>query len=498
MPFLVRWPAAIKPGTRSDAIGLNVDFAPTFLDAAGLPASAEMQGRSLLPVLRGRTPAGWRTLDVLPLLPRSRRSQHAGALRRPHAHAQADLLLEEGSVGAVRPRQRSVRAAQPVRRAGQEALTATLKTELARLKREVRDDDQLADVQMPNGVDGPSQSYEASDERDGSGSGSMIIALASPRVASTLDEGLTGSSDSCPKLRPKGARDRVFPGSLSPRSAGTGFRRTCPSIRRSRNGHSRPCAQWARTYTVATILGMEMARRPQGRQIAAVVIDARGQIQGYQTKNQLDPTEDPFYVPGHTRRLFEINGVKFGVAICHEGFRYPETVRWAAVRGAKIVFHPHCTGSDQDGVRLTQWGAAGGPYYEKAMMMRSRENTIYFASVNYALPLPGIGDQSHRPVRRVPGVLTLRAGRRAGAGHRRRGSDRFARHSIRTRAVSGIDASLDRRTGTEEHVAEPRGEDGIRRGTGQQAAPWCPAGRFTSTIAPIAKCPKLARPIGRP
>src|SRR4030095_607844 len=57
------------------------------------------------------------------------------------------------------------------------------------------------------------------------------------------------------------------------------------------------------------------------------------------------------------------------------GWRYPETVRWAAVRGTKIVFHPHHTGSDQEGVRLTQWGAASGPYYEKAMMMRSMENT---------------------------------------------------------------------------------------------------------------------------
>jgi predicted amidohydrolase len=122
-----------------------------------------------------------------------------------------------------------------------------------------------------------------------------------------------------------------------------------------------------------------------GRQIVACVIDAQGQIRGYQTKNQLDPTEDQFYVPGNTRQLFEINGIKFGVAICHEGWRYPETVRWAAVRGAKIVFHPHHTGSDRHGVRLTQWGAAGGPYYEKAMMMRSMENTIYFASVNYAL-----------------------------------------------------------------------------------------------------------------
>ena len=61
MPFLVRWPAAIKAGTRSDAIALNVDFAPTFLDVAGLPVPSDMQGRSLLPVLRGRTPADWRS-----------------------------------------------------------------------------------------------------------------------------------------------------------------------------------------------------------------------------------------------------------------------------------------------------------------------------------------------------------------------------------------------------------------------------------------------------
>jgi predicted amidohydrolase len=139
-----------------------------------------------------------------------------------------------------------------------------------------------------------------------------------------------------------------------------------------------------RIYSIATILGMERLTEA-GRQIAAFVFDARGQIQGYQTKNQIDPTEDRFYVPGDTRQLFEINGVKFGVAICHEGWRYPETVRWAAVRGAKIVFHPQHTGTEHEGVRLTQWGSASAPYYERAMMMRSIENTIYFASVNYAL-----------------------------------------------------------------------------------------------------------------
>ena len=58
------------------------------------------------------------------------------------------------------------------------------------------------------------------------------------------------------------------------------------------------------------------------------------------------------------------------------------------MRGAKIVFHPQHTGNEREGARLTQWGAADGPYYEKAMMMRSRENTIHFASVNYALRFP--------------------------------------------------------------------------------------------------------------
>ncbi len=49
--------------------------------------------------------------------------------------------------------------------------------------------------------------------------------------------------------------------------------------------------------------------------------------------------------------------MKFGVTICHEGWRYRETVRWAAVRGANIVFHLQHTGSQTNGKDLTQWGA---------------------------------------------------------------------------------------------------------------------------------------------
>jgi predicted amidohydrolase len=147
----------------------------------------------------------------------------------------------------------------------------------------------------------------------------------------------------------------------------------------------RTVAQWSSQLGVATILGMERITAT-GRQIVAAVIDDQGQLRGYQTKNQLDPSEDQFYVPGNTRQVFEIDDLRFGIAICHEGFRYPETVRWAAVRGAQIVFHPHLTGNEKQGIRLTQWGDPKAPYYEKAMMMRSIENTIYFASVNCALP----------------------------------------------------------------------------------------------------------------
>ena len=211
----------------------------------------------------------------------------------------------------------------------------------------------------------------------------MIVALASPRVASTLDEGLDKIEQCLSEASAQGAEIVCFPEAYLPGLRGQDFA-VLDFEQEQQERVLQTVAQWARKYSVATILGTERITAA-GRQIAAFVIDAQGQRQGYQTKNQLDPSEDRFYVPGNTRRLFEINGVKFGVAICHEGWRYPETVRWAAVRGAKIVFHPQLTGSEQDGVPLTRWGSAGGPYYEKAMMMRSRENTIYFASVNYAL-----------------------------------------------------------------------------------------------------------------
>jgi arylsulfatase A-like enzyme len=59
-PLLVRWPGVTKPGSTSARLVSNVDFAETFLEAAGLPIPGAMQGRSLVPILKGLDPADWR------------------------------------------------------------------------------------------------------------------------------------------------------------------------------------------------------------------------------------------------------------------------------------------------------------------------------------------------------------------------------------------------------------------------------------------------------
>jgi len=211
----------------------------------------------------------------------------------------------------------------------------------------------------------------------------MIIGLASPRIATSLEDGLGRMERLVSEASTRGAEIVCFPEAYLPGLRGQDFE-VLPFGREEQERVLALAARWAERYRLALILGMERLI-DAGRQIAAFVLGADGRVLGCQTKNQLDPSEDPHYVPGDTRGMFEVNRVKFGVAICHEGWRYPETVRWAAVRGAKIVFHPQLTGSDRTGPRLTEWGSAQAPYYEKAMMMRSIENGIYFASVNYAV-----------------------------------------------------------------------------------------------------------------
>ena len=59
-PLIVRWPGQVKPGAENNDIVSPLDFAETFLDIAGLDVPGDMQGRSILPILKGNTPKDWR------------------------------------------------------------------------------------------------------------------------------------------------------------------------------------------------------------------------------------------------------------------------------------------------------------------------------------------------------------------------------------------------------------------------------------------------------
>jgi len=61
VPLLVRYPKEVRAGKVDEHIVLNVDFAPTILDFAGVPIPKDMQGRSFRPLLRGKSPKNWRT-----------------------------------------------------------------------------------------------------------------------------------------------------------------------------------------------------------------------------------------------------------------------------------------------------------------------------------------------------------------------------------------------------------------------------------------------------
>jgi arylsulfatase A-like enzyme len=60
MPFIVKWPGVTKPGSRNKLMIQNLDYAETFLDIAGAPIPDDMQGESLVPLLKGETPDDWR------------------------------------------------------------------------------------------------------------------------------------------------------------------------------------------------------------------------------------------------------------------------------------------------------------------------------------------------------------------------------------------------------------------------------------------------------
>ncbi len=144
-------------------------------------------------------------------------------------------------------------------------------------------------------------------------------------------------------------------------------------------------AEAAGKANIAVVLGTE--RLVDGKLvISALVVNGDGSVAGFQDKVQIDPSEESTYAAGSGRRVFRAGPVTFGVAICLEGWRYPETVRWAARRGAQVVFHPHFHEAEPGSYRPVSFADPANTFFEKAMLCRAAENTCYLASVNYASP----------------------------------------------------------------------------------------------------------------
>ena len=142
-------------------------------------------------------------------------------------------------------------------------------------------------------------------------------------------------------------------------------------------------AATAAQSNVGVVLGTERLVGDALR-ISALVINRDGSVAGFQDKVQLDPSEDETYSPGLERHLFQAGPLKFGIAICHEGFRYPETVRWAAQRGAHIVFHPHLSEAEGDSYRPSSYADSLNSFHEKAILCRAAENTCFLVTANCA------------------------------------------------------------------------------------------------------------------
>jgi arylsulfatase A-like enzyme len=147
VPFLVRWPEVIKPGEVQSAMGINVDFAPTFMDAAGLPLPADMQGRSLIPLFKGKVPSDWRGSWYYRYYhdPGDHNTRaHYGVRTTTHKliyfwkknqWEMYDLIADPSELHNL--------YSDPE----QAETVVKLKAELYRLKKELKDDDQFADKQ---------------------------------------------------------------------------------------------------------------------------------------------------------------------------------------------------------------------------------------------------------------------------------------------------------------------------------------------------------------
>ncbi len=208
------------------------------------------------------------------------------------------------------------------------------------------------------------------------------IALANVRFPDSPEESITLATQAIAKAANAGARIICFPECFVPGYRDVSRRVPAPDAAFLDRAWA-TIAEAAGEAKLTVVLGTE--RVVDGALVAsAIVINDDGSVAGFQDKVQIDPSEEPTYAPGAGRSVFRAGPITFGVVICHEGWRYPETVRWAVRRGAQIVFHPHFHEAGPDSHRPTTFADPANTFHEKAALCRAAENTCYFATVNFA------------------------------------------------------------------------------------------------------------------
>jgi len=227
-------------------------------------------------------------------------------------------------------------------------------------------------------------------------SSGVRIALANLRVPETPDDSVGLATSAVAEAGRRGASVICFPECFVPGYRWPGRESPPPDPVFLERAWA-AVADAAKRAGVAVILGTERIT-DRGLQISACVINPDGTIAGWQDKTQIDPSEECTYPAlGTERRVFSVGPLTFGVVICHEGWRYPETVRSAVRRGAQVVFHPHAHVAEPGSYRPATFADPANTFHEKAMLCRAAENTCYFASVNCASDGSGTTSAVVRP-----------------------------------------------------------------------------------------------------
>jgi predicted amidohydrolase len=208
------------------------------------------------------------------------------------------------------------------------------------------------------------------------------IALANIRFPNTPEESIALAEDAIVQASLERAEVICFPECFVPGYRGIGKTVPPPDPVFLERAWSTIAASAAKA-NLAVVLSTERVVN-QSLLATALVINRDGKFAGFQDKVQIDPSEEGTYAAGCGRRIFRAGPLIFGVVICHEGWRYPETVRWAVRQGAHVVFHPQFHTAEPGGYVPSSFADPLNSFHEKAALCRAAENTCYFATVNYA------------------------------------------------------------------------------------------------------------------